>query len=110
VTLSGGQKQRAALARALAREPAALLLDDALSSVDADTEEEIRARLRDFARGRTTILVTHRLSMLVDCDQILVLDQGRLVERGRHDELVAAGGLYAALWEGQKLAEELAGA
>lgn len=110
VTLSGGQKQRAALARALAREPAALLLDDALSSVDADTEEEIRARLRDFARGRTTILVTHRLSMVVDCDQILVLDQGRLVERGRHDELVAAGGLYAALWEGQKLAEELAGA
>lgn len=110
VTLSGGQKQRAALARAVAREPLILALDDALSSVDADTEEEIRARLAAFARGRTTLLVTHRLSMVVDADRILVLDEGRLAEQGRHDELVAAGGVYARLWEGQKLAEELAGA
>jgi ATP-binding cassette, subfamily B, multidrug efflux pump len=110
VTLSGGQKQRAALARAIARDARILMLDDALSSVDADTEEEIRGRLRAYARGRTTLLVTHRLSMVVDADRILVLDGGRLVEQGRHDELVAAGGVYAGLWEGQKLAEELAGA
>jgi ATP-binding cassette, subfamily B, multidrug efflux pump len=110
VTLSGGQKQRAALARAIARDARILALDDALSSVDADTEEEIRGRLRAFAQGRTTLIVTHRLSMVVDADRILVLDGGRLVEQGRHDALGAAGGVYAALWEGQKLAEALAGA
>jgi ATP-binding cassette, subfamily B, multidrug efflux pump len=110
VTLSGGQKQRAALARAIVRDPRILLLDDALSSVDAHTEEAIRERLAEFARGRTTLLVTHQLSMVVDADRILVLESGRLVEQGRHAELVAAGGVYAGLWESQQLAKELAGA
>jgi ATP-binding cassette subfamily B protein len=107
VTLSGGQKQRTALARALIRDPRILILDDALSSVDAQTEREIRERLRDAARGQTTILITHRLSSAADADRIFVLDGGRLVEEGRHEELVARGGLYAALWEGQKIEEEL---
>jgi len=107
VTLSGGQKQRAALARALVREPAILVLDDALSSVDAHTEIEIRERLRDFLKGRTCLVITHRLSAVTDADRILVLDEGRRVEEGRHEELVARGGLYATLWESQKLAEEL---
>lgn len=107
VTLSGGQKQRVALARALVREPGVLVLDDALSSVDAHTETEIRERLRDYLRGRTCLVITHRLSAVADADRILVLDEGRLVEEGRHEDLVARGGLYAALWESQKLAEEL---
>lgn len=110
VTLSGGQKQRAALARAVVRGAGILVLDDALSSVDADTEEAIRAGLDAYARGRTTLLITHRLSMAMDADRILVLEDGRLVEQGRHAELVARGGVYAGLWESQKLAEELAGA
>ncbi len=108
VTLSGGQRQRTAIARALVRDPRILFLDDALSSVDSHTEREIQAGLRDFGRGRTTIVVTHRLADVVDADQILVLDEGRLAGRGRHEELLAAGGLYARLWESQKLQEELA--
>jgi ATP-binding cassette subfamily B protein len=110
VTLSGGQKQRTAIARALVRDPRILVLDDALSSIDAHTEVEIRERLREFMKGRTTLVVTHRLSAVTDADLILVLEEGRLVERGRHAELVAAGGAYARLWESQKLVEELAGA
>jgi ATP-binding cassette subfamily B protein len=110
VTLSGGQKQRTAIARALVREPRILVLDDALSSVDAHTEREIRDGLRGYMKGRTTLVVTHRLSAVVDADLILVLEEGRLVERGRHAELAAAGGPYARLWESQKLVEELAGA
>jgi ATP-binding cassette subfamily B protein len=107
VTLSGGQKQRTALARALVREPRILVLDDALSAVDSHTEREIQDRLREFMKSRTTIVITHRLSAIADADLILVLDEGRLVERGRHAELVAAGGPYARLWESQKLTEEL---
>jgi len=110
VTLSGGQKQRTAIARAVIRGPRILVLDDALSSVDSHTEREIRERLREFMKGRTTLVVTHRLSAVTDADLILVLDEGRLVERGRHAELAAAGGPYARLWESQKLVEELAGA
>ena len=107
VTLSGGQKQRTALARAIIRGPRILLLDDALSSVDSHTEREIEERLREFMKGRTSIVITHRLSEIADADRIFVLQDGRLVEQGRHDELVAKGGAYAALWESQKLAEEL---
>lgn len=107
VTLSGGQKQRTALARAVVREPQILVLDDALSAVDSHTEREIQDRLREFMKGRTTIVITHRLSAVMDSDLILVCEEGRLVEQGRHLDLVAAGGPYAALWESQKLTEEL---
>ncbi len=110
VTLSGGQRQRAAIARALVREPRILVLDDALSSVDSHTEREIRDGLREFMKGRTTLVVTHRLAAVTDADLILVFEEGRLVEGGRHAELAAAGGTYARLWESQKLVEELAGA
>lgn len=107
VTLSGGQKQRTALARAIVREPRILVLDDALSSVDSHTEQEIQARLREFMRGRTSLVITHRLSAVADADRIYVFDEGRVVQEGRHEELLRAGGLYAELWEGQKLEEEL---
>ena len=103
ITLSGGQKQRAALARALLTDPRILILDDALSAVDTHTEEAILSRLRSVMRERTTILVSHRISTVRDADLILVLDDGRVVERGAHDDLVAAGGLYAGLHEKQLL-------
>jgi ATP-binding cassette subfamily B protein len=107
ITLSGGQKQRTALARALTVDPRILILDDALSAVDTYTEEEILARLRDVMRQRTSIVVAHRISTVQHADQIFVLDRGRIVERGRHDELVARGGLYAAMHRKQLLEEEL---
>ncbi len=107
ITLSGGQKQRTALARAVMIDPAVLILDDALSAVDTYTEEEILSRLRDVMRQRTSILVSHRISTVRDADQIFVLDRGRIVERGRHEALVARGGLYAALYRKQLLEEEL---
>ena len=109
VTLSGGQKQRTALARAVVREPRILVLDDALSAVDSHTEREIQDRLRDFMKGRTTLVITHRLSAITDADLILVLDEGRIVQQGTHAALLAEGGVYATLWESQRLAEELAG-
>jgi ATP-binding cassette subfamily B protein len=108
ITLSGGQKQRAAIARAVAIDPAILVLDDALSAVDTYTEEEMLARLRTVMRARTSIIVSHRISTVRDADQILVLEQGRIVERGRHDELISLNGLYAALHRKQLLEEELA--
>src|SRR4029079_7517303 len=97
VTLYRGQKQTTALARAVVREPRILVLDDALSAVDSHTEQEIQERLREYMKGRTTLVITHRLSAIADADLILVLDDGRLVERGRHADLVAAGGAYARL-------------
>jgi ATP-binding cassette subfamily B multidrug efflux pump len=108
ITLSGGQKQRTAIARALAVDPKVLILDDALSAVDTYTEEEILGRLREVMRQRTSIIVSHRISTVRDADQILVLDAGRIVERGTHDELVRADGLYAELYRKQLLEEELA--
>jgi ATP-binding cassette subfamily B multidrug efflux pump len=109
ITLSGGQKQRTALARALMIDPRILILDDALSAVDTYTEEEILMRLRGVMRQRTSLIVSHRVSTVKDADQILVLDNGRIVERGRHDELLALDGFYAELYRKQLLEEELAG-
>ena len=107
ITLSGGQKQRTALARAVMLDPRILVLDDALSAVDTYTEEEILARLRVVMRQRTSIIVSHRISTVRDADQIFVLDRGRIVERGRHDELVRSGGIYGDLFRKQLLEEEL---
>jgi ATP-binding cassette subfamily B protein len=101
ITLSGGQRQRVALARALAAKPRLLVLDDSLSSVDAETEKLILAHLRDVMTGRTAVLISHRVAAIKDADQILVLDQGALVERGTHDELIAKGGVYNDLYKTQ---------
>jgi ATP-binding cassette, subfamily B, multidrug efflux pump len=108
ITLSGGQKQRAAIARALIREPRILILDDALSAVDTYTEEKILSGLRGVMRSRTTLIVAHRISTVKDADLICVLDHGRIVERGSHQELMRLGGAYADLYERQLLEEELA--
>jgi len=107
ITLSGGQKQRAAIARAVIRDPKILILDDSLSSVDTGTEERILKRLDAILRQRTTILISHRVSTVQHADQIVVLRDGRIVERGTHAELLARGGYYADLYQKQLLEEEL---
>jgi ATP-binding cassette subfamily B protein len=108
ITLSGGQRQRVALARALASEPQILLLDDTLSSVDAQTEREILTRLRPILRERTSVIVSHRVAAVKEADQILFLEGGRVAERGTHAQLLASGGLYASLYREQLAAEAAA--
>jgi ATP-binding cassette, subfamily B, multidrug efflux pump len=107
ITVSGGQRQRIALARALIAEPAILILDDAFSSVDKITEAELTHGLREYRKGRTTVLIAHRISTVRDADRILVLNDGVIAEAGSHDALVDRGGIYAAMERRQRLAEEI---
>src|SRR5690606_10655062 len=107
VQLSGGQKQRVALARALVSEPKVLVLDDPLSAVDGRTEKQILEAIDRQRSARGVILITHRVSAAARCDRVIVLDRGRIVEQGSHDELVRAGGLYAVFAEEQRLETEL---
>ena len=108
ITLSGGQKQRSAIARAIIRNPRILVLDDALSSVDTYTEERILNHLSQVMRGRTTIFISHRVSTVRNADRIAVLHDGRIVELGTHDELLARNGYYTDLYNKELLEEELA--
>jgi ATP-binding cassette subfamily B protein len=107
VTLSGGQKQRTALARAIMRDPAILVLDDSLSSIDTHTQSEILAGLREVLKGRTSIIISQRISTVKDADQIIVLDRGKVAERGTHAELVAQRGIYAGMYRRELLSHEL---
>ena len=107
ITLSGGQKQRAAIARAVLRNPRILILDDALASVDTATEERILTELASVMHGRTTILISHRVSTIRNADRIFVIEHGELVAEGSHAELLERGGYYADLYEKQLLEEEL---
>jgi ABC-type transport system involved in Fe-S cluster assembly fused permease/ATPase subunit len=99
--LSGGEKQRVAIARTMLKDPAILILDEATSALDTRNEQAIQGALRAAAAGRTTLVIAHRLSTIVDADQILVMDQGRIVEAGRHAELIARDGAYARMWAAQ---------
>jgi ATP-binding cassette subfamily B protein len=105
--LSGGEKQRVAIARTILKNPPILLLDEATSALDTHTEREIQSALNEISRDRTTLVIAHRLSTVVDADEILVLDHGEIIERGRHSELVSRGGHYAAMWNKQKEAAEV---
>ncbi|PYV22960.1 MAG: ABC transporter ATP-binding protein, partial [Acidobacteria bacterium] len=107
LTLSGGQKQRTAISRAVVRDPRILILDAALSSVDTQTEEKILSRLTGVMRGRTTLLISHRVSTIRNADEIVVLHHGEIVERGTHEELLALNGYYAELYNKQLIEEEL---
>ena len=100
--LSGGEKQRVAIARTVLKDPRLLLFDEATSALDSRTESEIQNNLEALSRGRTTLVIAHRLSTVVDADEILVLDEGRIIERGRHTELLARKGRYAEMWRRQQ--------
>src|SRR5262249_61677301 len=104
--LSGGQKQRVGIARNLLKGPPSLVLDGAPSALDSHTEKEIQDALERVSRNRTTLVIAHRLSTIVGADEIIVLDKGVIAERGTHRELLAAGGLYAGMWNRQREAEE----
>ncbi|RYG36714.1 MAG: ABC transporter ATP-binding protein/permease [Burkholderiales bacterium] len=108
VKLSGGERQRVGIARAILKNPAILVLDEATSALDSATEQEVQEALDEAAKGRTTLMVAHRLSTVAGADEIIVLDEGKIVERGTHHELLAAGGLYADLWSRQSRAHDLA--
>ena len=107
VTLSGGQKQRTAIARAVVLQPKILILDDSLSAVDTHTEEEILKGLRGVMEERTSIIISHRISTVKDADLIVVLNEGKIAERGSHDELLALGGRYADMFHKQQLQQEI---
>jgi ATP-binding cassette subfamily B protein len=104
--LSGGEKQRVAIARTVLKGPPILVLDEATSALDSHTEREIQDALEKVSRNRTSLVIAHRLSTIVGADEIIVLDQGKIAERGTHNQLLAAGGLYASMWNRQREAQE----
>ena len=104
--LSGGEKQRVAIARTLLKNPAILIFDEATSALDSRAEQAIQAQLKEIARDRTTLVIAHRLSTIADAQQILVMDHGRIIERGTHGQLLAAQGAYAQMWERQQARQQ----
>ena len=104
--LSGGEKQRVSIARTILKGPPILVLDEATSALDTMTEKEIQAALRKVSENRTTLVIAHRLSTVIDADEIIVLEAGRIVERGRHRQLLQKKGVYATMWDRQREAEE----